>query len=324
MKRLISLFAVIAAFVPIVTHGQTCPPSFPAAGVAKAKISRNFYRVPYADGTLTTMGSLDYFGHNPVDGSMDMHSIPTGALLVAPADGIICLVNDAGNDCGCWSMPGGHPIGGCGNVLGIIHANGEASAYLHVQQHSVRNAFGVADPQDLIGLAVVKGQVVAREGDVGRTCGSTSPPRFGTCITEAEASGLGNCGSHVHWNIRRVTTGEMLQPMTCNTPTGIYAQLVQYTANSCVPQNICNPAAPAYCCSSPQSYSGVVLDSFGECRVYQNSVSITATSFEVRNMGSAVFHAGDKVRLLPGFKAGSGNGYFRAEIGPCNETAPNP
>ena len=60
------------------------------------------------------------------------------------------------------------------------------------------------------------------------------------------------------------------------------------------------------------------------CRVYQNADAITASAFVVRNSAAAVFRAVNKVRLLPGFKAGAGDAYFRAEIGPCNTTAPNP
>ncbi len=59
-------------------------------------------------------------------------------------------------------------------------------------------------------------------------------------------------------------------------------------------------------------------------RVYQNDDAITAYTFVVRNAASVVFHAGNKIRLMPGFKAGAGDAYFRAEIGPCNTTAPNP
>lgn len=322
MKPIVLLCLAFALTVgSAAVRAQDCPDPLPGGGAVKGKISRNYYRIPYADGTTVTMGaSADYFGHG---GSMDTFSDPSGGVLVAPADGVICFVRDDLNDCGC-TLESSNPIGGCGNRLAIVHDNGEMSDYLHLQQFSIRNTFGVTDPEDLIGVFVQKGQAVGLEGDVGRTCGSTSAPRWGTCISQQQAQGLGNCGSHVHWNIRRLTTGELLQPMTCNLLSGIYATNLDYTANACPPIGLCNLLAPGLCCASPQAYDGVVLDGYGNSRVYQNAVSVTATNFEVRNLAAAVFHAGGNVRLLPGFKAGSGNAYFRAEIAPCNQTAPNP
>lgn len=310
MKRLSMLAPLLALILAsAVALAQTCP-SLPLPGAAvKGKISRNFYRPPYADGTVITVGNNDYFGHN---GSMDMNSIPVGAVMVAPADGVICFVRDHLNDCGCTSDQS-HPIGACGNRIAIVHANGEISDYLHLQQFSIRNAFGVSNPDVLIGMPVQKGQMIGIEGDVGRTCGGGSAPRWGTCISQQQAQGLGNCFSHAHWNVRRVSNGELLQPMTCNIM--LYAPNVPYTIAPC---------EEAHFCIIPQHYQNVTWEGFGNSFVYQNSDTITASNFIVRNQASVVFHAANRVRLLPGFRAGSGDAYFRAEIGPCGQTAPSP
>jgi len=297
---------------------QTCPTSLPSAGVVKGKISRNFYRAPYANGTVITMGSSgDYFGHN---GSMDTFSIPSGGVLVSPEDGVICEAADGHNDCGC--LPDGVPnpfSAGCGNLLSIVHANGEMSSYLHMQQFSIRNAFGVTDPSELIGVYVQQGQMVGLEGDVGRTCGNTSPPRWSApgnpqgCLTEAEASTLTPCGSHVHWNTRRLSTGELLQPMTCNIL--IYDTNANYTVAPCEENHFCLVG---------QHYSDVTWSGFGNAWMYQSGEWIHADDFVVENQASIVFHASTRIKLLPGFRAGTGDAYFRAEIGPCGQTAPNP
>ena len=112
--------------------------------------------------------------------------------------------------------------------------------------------------------------------------------------------------------------------MTCNVLWNIYADDDTYTAASCPNSSSCTANA--------EHLPTTTLDGLGDgndnCRVYQNADAITAgafsSTFVVRNSAAAVFHAGNKIRLLPGFKAGAGDAYFRAEIGPCNTTAPNP
>lgn len=290
-----------------VARAQTCPAQI-IASPAKGKISRNMYRAPYADGTWYTHSTSDYFGHG---GSFDTFSIPSGGVLVAPADGVICLAVDHLNDCGC-TADSSHAIGGCGNQIALAHANGEMSAFLHVQQFSIRNAFGVSNPADLIGMPVAAGQMIALEGDVGRTCGNTSGPRWGTCISQAQAAGLGNCGSHAHWNIRRMSTGELLQPMTCDVLR--YLPLVNYQAHVCSGSILCQPAA---------TYNGNLYNNYGETAIFQHSGAVTVDAFVVENLASVVMRSESRVRLRPGFRAG-GDGYFRAEIGNCNQTAPTP
>ena len=128
-------------------------------------------------------------------------------------------------------------------------------------------------------------------------------------------AGAGTCGLHLHWEVRRESTNEFVNPMTCNISNHIYVDNATYTARPCDPSGFC-PAS--------RNLSAQTFDGFGTFRVVQSFESITADTVAVQNYASVVFHAADRVRLLPGFRAGGGNAYFRAEIGPCNTTAQSP
>src|SRR5262245_19729152 len=153
-----------------VTFGQDCTDmSDTLHRPYRGEISRNFYRIPYATGGgNVNCFSSDYWGHG---GSFDMFGLGPDPTLVAPADGVICYVREDRNDCGCHA-----DFGGCWNLVIVAHANGEYSRHLHIEQWSVSDAgLEVGDP-------VTAGQIIAREGDVGRTCGA-NPARVGTCLT---------------------------------------------------------------------------------------------------------------------------------------------
>jgi hypothetical protein len=274
------------------------------------KISKNFYRMPYGDQEQVIM-LQDYFTHG---GSMDSRSQTGLHIIVAPADGTICQVRDELNDCGCAGST--HPIGACGNKIAIQHANGEVSAYLHLMQFSIRNTFGVSDPQVLIGTFVSQGQMVGIEGDVGRTCGNDGPPRWGSCVTEEQAEDLTNCFRHAHWNVRDITTGEFLLPMTCGITNHMYADNGTYTAVQC--------EDAGGCISGPATLPPMVLSNSGTAQVIQGDSTLTANLFVVQDSAAAVIRSESRVRLLPGVHVGQGSAYFRVEIGPCNQTALNP
>ena len=277
---------------------------------SKGKLSRNFYRIPYADGEEVLMGANDYFHHK---GQMDMFALSDFAYHVAAADGVVIAADDSLDDCGC-TQDSSHAIAPCANKIKIRHAFGEVSSYGHLKQFSMADAFGVSDASEIVGMAVTQGQIIGVEGDVGRTCGNEKDgPRWGTCITEDEAEDLGDCGKHTHWWVRRESTDEFVQPMTYNIHWNVYVAGLIYEANQ--PDSF-------FCIQSAQSLPATTLNGFGNSHVYQNVDSITANSFEVKNLAAAVFHAANNIYLLPGFKAGAGNSYFRAEIGECNTTAP--
>lgn len=272
---------------------------------AQGKISRNFYRIPYADGLQVLMGR-DYVDHGNTPagdvGPMDMSGESGGPpfYLVAAADGEVIFVEDSRSDCGCDSQ-----YGACANSVRIRHANGEMAAYVHLQQNSATNA-GMAP-----GVLVSQGDVIGIEGDVGWTCGDGRAPTAGTCLSSVP-TGAGNCAPHLHWLVWRESTSERVNPMTCGIANNIYVDDQMYTAAACDP--------PTYCLGS-QNISGQTYDGFGSFHVVQTYESITADTLVVQNYASVVLHAADSVRLLPGFRAGEGNSYFRAEIGPCDTTA---
>lgn len=277
---------------------------------AKGKISRNFYRIPYGN-TQSVRMNFDYVDHGNTPagdtGSMDMRDQGTTPLtIVAAAAGTVTAVNDTRAGCGCHSA-----YGPCANSITIQHANNERTLYLHIAQNSATNR-GI-----VVGSVVTQGQAIATEGDIGWTCGNDRAPVGSTCSGGVPA-GATNCGRHLHWNIQRITTGERVNPMTCGISNNIYVDDTTYTANAC------NTAANA-CTTNQTLSSNLDLNGFGGFRVFQASdtILVNASSFRIRNFGSMVMHAGKKVTLKPGFLADS-TGYFRAEIGNCNTTAPNP
>ncbi len=303
-----------------------------ASGVSlvNGAISRNIYRIPYAGSSTSVMGAGDYFDHG---GSMDIRNnsrVCTGNLslscttsltcavanagtcqyvMVAPAPGRVCTVIEHFDDCG---SAGGY--GNFGNVVVILHANGEASRFLHVRQWSA-SQFGIS-----VGDFVNTGQPIAIDGDVGRSqggqstsCGEDGPPRFGTCLTSVPA-GSTNCFRHSHWNVIRYRTGEVLNPFTCGIPGNRYQSGQSYT------QVACGTTPGNYATSS--GFSGLVYSGFGVTSIVQRHTSITASTVSVQNQGSLVYHAGNRVTLTPGFRVGAG-AYFRAEVGSAPDlTAP--
>ncbi len=268
---------------------------------ARGTISKNFYRIPYGDSVQITV-NRDYVDHGATPagniGPMDIVGSAANQPLVAAAAGSVLVVNDLGNDCGCDGA-----YGGCANTIRILHANNEMTVHLHIAQNSA-----TVNPGDI----VTQGQTIATEGDVGWTCGGGRAPTAGTCIPSVPA-GAGNCGRHLHWEVRRFSTNEFVNPMICGISDNIFADGGNYTGADCSTSG----------CSSTQNiltfspYSG-----FGTFEVFQADNTITnANDFVIQDSASVVFHAGGSITLQPDFRAET-NSYFRAEIGPCN-TTPN-
>jgi len=276
-------------------------PALAQTANAKGKISRNMYRIPYGNTVAVTM-SQDYIDHGNTPagdtGSMDMSGAGTPAIVAAAA-GTVIGVNDTRNGCGCNSA-----YGPCANSIQIQHANGEVSTYLHIAQNSATNN-GIA-----LNTVVNQGQQIAVEGDVGWTCGGGSNPRYSACIGPPPIPpGTGNCGPHLHWNVVRAS-GERVNPMTCGIGNNIYVDNGGYTAAACDNTT----------CPTDSAVVNLTLNAFGEWRVFQADNQVTASTVTVTNFGSLVLHAGNSVRMTPGFLADAG-GYVRAEIGACNTTA---
>ncbi len=293
---LVALASASSARAQSCTYPSWCTPGS-SSTTPKGKISRNFYRTPYEGGVsfFITSATGDYIGHG---GSMDTRGAPANTALVAMADGVVCSFNDSRNDCGCDGA-----YGSCGNCITIVHDNGEMSRYLHLRQGSI-TAAGM-----FVGRQVYAGEIVGMEGDVGRTCGNDGPPRAGTCIAEVPA-GAGNCFRHNHWNVIRIATGEPLMPMTCEIPGSVYTETSYVGSGDC-------STTP---CVASFSASGQNLSGLGTWRVWQADTTVTLSTVAVSSSAAVVAHAGERVRLTPGFHASPG-GYFRAEIGTCNTTA---
>ncbi len=271
---------------------------------AKGKISRNMYRIPYGNTVSVTMNQ-DYIDHGNTPagdtGSMDLVGPGTPAILAAAA-GTVIAVNDNLNGCGCNAA-----YGPCANVIQIQHANDEVSTYLHIAQNSATNN------NIFLNTVVTQGQQIGVEGDVGWTCGGGSAPRTSPgCNSPVNIvpPGTTNCGPHLHWNVVRAATGERVNPMTCAISNNIYVDGAGYTAAACTTAG----------CPTDNSVSSLTLNAFGEWRVFQADDQVTASTVTVTNFGSLVLHAGNSVRMTPGFLADAG-GYVRAEIGACNTTA---
>lgn len=303
MKRVYSAAAGVAAIAALSL--ALAPAAFAQSSNARGKISRNVYRIPYVNGASVRMNQ-DYVDHGNTPagdfGSMDMvYQSNQTPFILAAAAGQVIQVSDGLNGCGCHSA-----YGPCANVVRIRHANGEVSTYLHLQQNSATNA-GIVN-----NLLVTQGQTIGIEGDVGWTCGNTSNPRTSSCVPVVPPN-TGNCGRHLHWNVVRESTGERVNPYTCGISGNIYTDNATYTTANCSSSGCSTNLAVG-----PTTYSG-----FGTFRVLQATNQISVSNTTVQSNAGVVYHAGNSVRMLPGFRAAN-SGYFRAEIGTCNTTAPAP
>jgi hypothetical protein len=137
----------------------------------------------------------------------------------------------------------------------------------------------------------------------GRSCANDSD-----CADECK---LTSCGRHIHWNITRYTTGEVMNPFTCGIPGNIY----QANSSQFAPCGAPPSSYPSSTTLSPASLSG-----FGTFSVRQAHQTITAGTQSVSNQASLVLHAGGKITLSPGFQVFA-DGYFRAEIESPDTTA---
>ncbi len=277
-----------------------------AGGVTvRGTISRNFYRSPYQSPEMVTCTN-DYLTHGASIssqlGRIDLVGLDSSdPVLVAMAGGEIIGLNDNRSECGCDLA-----YGSCTNAITIRHANGETTQYLHIQQNSATVEFGLA-----IGDMVTPGQPVAREGKVGLSCGNDGPATAGSCVTVVPA-GAGDCGDHVHITVRREDTAEIVNPMICNIEGNLFVDGEDHVATFCSTVG----------CNSTETVDSLTLDALGEARVVQASDTVTAMDdVFVDSQGALVLHAGENVRMLPGFHCDRG-GYCRAEIGLCNTTTP--
>ena len=172
----------------------------PRKKLALAAKSSGVYRIPYQDGGRVYI-TRDYVKHA---GKIDMVG-QTGKLLVAAADGWIRSVVEHHNIRCC-----SHSCDKYNNYIVIEHPNGEWSKYLHIKYNSARVS---------VGQYVTAGAVIAEEGNVGHTCGTT--------------------GMHLHFEVRRGRYGAYLDPNFCGVPGGTVKTGGTYTARSCDSSSSC-------------------------------------------------------------------------------------
>ena len=139
---------------PGIPEDSDPPPSDPT-------LSKNVYRVPYADGSRVHV-SRDFNDHNP-PGKLDMSGRGLGThRIVAAAAGTIRFIQDS-------RSKQQHPerwlrnTADCNNnFVWIEHANGEWSKYSHMQQGTTTGKAGLK-----VGDKVSAGRYLGDEGKVG-------------------------------------------------------------------------------------------------------------------------------------------------------------
>jgi len=266
------------------------------AADAKGKISKNFYRFPYEDGAAVD-ATNDYVSHGSspsgVTGPMDVHGQDADKVIVAAAAGRVTRVRDGNNDCGCDAA-----YGPCGNSIRIEHANGERSVYVHIKKNSA-----MVDTGD----CVIEGQPLAVEGDVGFTCGSGREANVDICLGQVPV-GAGDCGRHLHFFVLRTGSDEYMNPMFCNIAGNFVVGGNTYTGSDCNPSVCVDWTSPI-----------INVSGFGNFDLFQANDSVVVDDVTVADSASVVLHAGHRVVMRPGVHI-MPRGYFRAEIGACNDT----
>lgn len=263
-------------------------------------LSKNWYRLPYDDNIAVTAHGDNHAinGHNGHDfWATPYIGFPSPYTIVAAADGVVVRVTDANNECG---------DGGCNNSIWIMHANGEYSAYYHIAFASA-----LVDSGD----AVVAGQPIATEGDVGNTTGSGTPNRLKLdCDGVQDPADTTFCGVHLHFAVSDSLSSmdpvlDLLNPRICGNELSPLTILggYQYADSTNLP---CDASA----CYEGLTQSGTWEDTLA---VAQASDDIESTA--IIDNSVIGLQAGGSITLSDGFHARDG-AYFRAEIGPCNTT----
>jgi len=101
------------------------------------------------------------------------------------------------------------------------HSDGEWTKYFHLAQGSAQNA------RNNLNSWVTAGTVLATQGDIGYTCGG------GRAGTGCSGYYGGNCGTHVHFEVRYGRYGEYRTPRFCGVPGETVQTGQTYTASSC-------------------------------------------------------------------------------------------
>lgn len=291
-----ALLFLIMALLPLAqqVQAQTIKP-----------LSRGWHRLPYIDGTaLQGPGGSLFEGHNGHDiigTPLKAWDDPSPHKIVATAHGVVIEVEDSYDECGLFTDSTGEAAL-CNNFIWVDHLNGDFTVYLHIAFQSAR-----VDSGD----AVVEGQWIADEGDVGSTFSSDTEynrPKIGCAGDQNWAdSTFPSCGMHLHISFTDeflASSAVLVHPRICGTTSHVFIQTSD--TNTCVP---CDAGA---CVSDT-----VISESYGAAlRVIVTDNSVTTRGEVIIGNSVVGFQAGTYITLYPGFSARAGS-YFRAEIGTC-------
>jgi murein DD-endopeptidase MepM/ murein hydrolase activator NlpD len=262
-------------------------------------LSKNWYRVPYADGTEIQINPTNtlFNGHNGHDlGARPFIGFPSPYTIVAAAAGTVVKVRDSRNLCDTAS--------GCNNDIWIAHDNGEFSSYYHIAFESA-----LVDSGDVVSA----GDPIATEGDVGATTG-TGPPNRERLGCDGAPPSYGFCGIHLHFAVSPVFDNQdasiILNPRICGLADLGYVLLA---GGNIASEDVgdCDQSS----CPDDLLIAGSWSD---QIEVIQSSSWIsTGGKSNIIDNSVIGFQAQESITLNPGFHALSGS-YFRAEIGACN------
>ncbi len=270
------------------------------------ELSRNVYRVPYANGTDVHITN-DHYTHSPV-GRYDMSGTGNGSScsnnyrIVAAAEGIIRRIVDnhslIGSETDC-------DVVNCedfNNYVWIEHANGEWTKYSHMAQNSTRVTAGLS-----VGDQVCAGTFLGYECEIGQASGphlhfevrapfdTTNPPAIsiaggfmGNDVAAHRIPVFNTIGKHYMQGGDDITAGSS---GGCSTITAYSLGTLSVVSSTGINIKMAN--------TSITTVSGALI--------------------KYLNGSNGLYQAGSRIILSPGFQAEQGC-YFEARIATCATT----
>lgn len=287
MKKLLVIF-VVQLFVTKFLQAQ---PPF--------EMSRNVYRVPYANGTDVEITS-DHYTHNPV-GRYDMVGYGNGSSctsnyrIVAAASGVVRRVVDThhmhGADCN------GDQCTDFNNYIWIEHANGEWTKYTHIMNSSALVTAGLNEDD-----CITAGQFIGYECDIGK---ATWP--------------------HLHFEVLHPNDTAIIQ---ISVAGGFMADAAHRIPVFCgIGKNYfeADDELTAASCGKCKALSNFVYSNttFGANRVFAKIAggTITLNGYIIfGSISSSMFKANNGITIKPGVLINR-RAYFHARVGHCNTTS---
>lgn len=309
-------------------------------------MSRCVFRLPYANSALggrpqpesirvNAQNVIQFNDHNGTDitgeppipfdpDDPDGLPWPEGYAMVAVQDGVVRWVEEGNTGC-CWTG-----CGDCNNRIVVEHVSGDFTAYAHI----------APDRAEVdCGDAVVAGQLIAIEGDTGRSCGGSSSGgnnRLATgCNGQGPDPGCPYCGVHLHMSSFYGYDPTGTAYCSTENPSGSFAgQTIPVFCN--IVGNVLTPGAEyplidlgpcgGGCVDNILVDEALIIPPKG-AEVVRANVAIQASDFVIsgpsgQDRGASVsFRAGETITLQPGFRAEIGS-YFLGIISDCDGCPP--